>query len=468
MRGFAASLVPGTLRGRITLAYAVGLAVVVTAGLALAYVGLAAQLRNAAAQDLGTRLDDVRAAVEVGGTAVVERDPYAQLVATDQPGGRVLARSPATPTDPVLTAGELAAAGRGEVTIRRAAPGLGDSALLIAEPVRGGRVVLAGTSLSTVELAAGRILLGLSVLAPLLVLGLTLAVRRLVDTALAPVASLTEAADSLVVDARPHRALPPLAGDDEIANLARTLNAMLARLAAAQERERAFIDDAAHELRTPVAVLRAELELGLAAGADGDHRADSEGRADSDHHADGDGRAALRRALAEADRLGRLADGLLVLARARSGQLDLDRQPTDVTTLLRRWTDRLSALTGARVSVAGPELVAIVDAARIEQVVTNLVGNAAEAGARQVEVRLAGEPPEGVRLEVSDDGPGFAPDVLPVAFDRFSRGSAPRFPGAGLGLAIVATVARAHGGSVAAGNGSPLGGAWVRVILPSP
>ncbi len=450
MKGFAAGLVPGTLRGRITLAYAVGLAVVVTAGLALAYVGLAAQLRNAAAQDLGTRLDDVRAAVEVGGTAVVERDPYAQLLATDPPGGRLVARSPATPTDPVLTPGELAAAGRGEVTIRRAAPGLGDSALLIAEPVGGGRVVLAGTSLSTVELAAGRILLGLSVLAPLLVLGLTLAVRRLVDTALAPVASLTEAADSLVVDARPHRALPLPSGDDEIANLARTLNAMLARLAAAQERERAFIDDAAHELRTPVAVLRAELELGLAAGADGDDR------------------AALRRALVEADRLGRLADGLLVLARARSGQLDLDRQPTDVTALLRQLTDRLNAVTGARVSVAGPELVATVDAARIEQVVTNLAGNAAEAGASRVEVRVAAQPPDGVRLEVSDDGPGFAPDVLPVAFDRFSRGSAPQLPGAGLGLAIVATVARAHGGSVEAGNGSALGGAWVRVILPSP
>jgi signal transduction histidine kinase len=462
VRGFAASLVPATLRGRITLAYAVGLAVVVTAGLALAYFGLTAQLRNAAAQDLGTRLDDVRAAVEVGGTAVVDRDPYAQLLATDRPGGRVVARSPATPTDPVLTAGELAAAGRREVTIRRAVPGLGDSALLIAEPVRGGRVVLAGTSLSTVELAAGRILLGLTVLAPLLVLGLTLAVRRLVDTALAPVASLTEAADSLAVDAGPHRVLPQPSGDDEIANLARTLNAMLARLAAVQERERALIDDAAHELRTPVAVLRAELELGLAGGADRDQRAEGDDRAD------GDDRAALRRALTEADRLGRLADGLLVLARARSGQLDLDRQPTDVTALLRGWTDRLSAVTGARVGVAGPELVATVDAARVEQVVTNLVGNAAEAGASRVEVRLAAEPPDGVRLEVSDDGPGFASDVLPVAFDRFSRGSAPGLPGAGLGLAIVATVARAHGGSVEAGNGSALGGAWVRVILPSP
>jgi signal transduction histidine kinase len=443
VRWYPASLVPRTLRGRITLAYAVGLALVVTAGLALAYVGLTAQLRNAAAQDLGTRLDDVAAAVEVGGAAVVERDPYAQLLA----GGQVVARSPATPTVPVLTSRELAAAAGKRVTIRRSAPGLGESGLLVAEPVRGGRIVLAGTSLSTVDLAADRILLGLTVLGPLLVVALTLAVRRLFDTALAPVASLTTAADSLVLDGRPNPSLPQPSGEDEIAKLARTLNTMLARLAAVQERERAFIDDAAHELRTPVAVLRAELELGLTQEHDGD-------------------RAALRRALAEADRLGRLADGLLVLARARSGQLELDRQPTDVTALVRAWAGRLGAVTGARVSVAGPELVATVDPARVEQVVTNLVGNAAEAGAGRIEVRLAAEPPDGVRLEVSDDGPGFAPDVLPVAFDRFSRGTAPGPPGTGLGLAIVATLAGAHGGSVEAGIGSSLGGAWVRVVLP--
>ena len=443
-------LVPGTLRGRITLAYAVGLALVVTAGLALAYVGLTAQLRNAAAQDLGTRVDDLAAAVQVGDDAALERDPYAQLVRLDQAGAVVVARSAASPTVPVLTGVELADASRRRVTIRRPVPGLAASGLLVAQPAPGGRVVLAGTSLSTVELAADRILLGLTVLGPLLIIALTLAVRRLVDTALAPVASLTKGADALVPNENeprdgPYRPLPEPAGDDEIAKLARTLNGMLSRIAAAQERERAFIDDAAHELRTPVAVLRAELELGLA----GD-----EGTRD-----------ALRRALAEADRLGGLADGLLVLARDRSGQLGLDRQPTDVTLLLRERIGRLRTMTGADVRVTGPELVASVDAGRVEQVVTNLVVNAVEAGATHVEVGLTPRPGDGVRLEVSDDGPGFPVEVLPVAFDRFSR--APNGgPGAGLGLAIVAALVRAHGGSVDAGNGSPLGGAWVRVVLP--
>jgi two-component system, OmpR family, sensor kinase len=444
-----ARLVPRTLRGRITVAYAVGLALVVTAGLALAYAGLTSQLRNAAAQDLGTRVDDLVAAVQVGDVATLERDPYAQVVDVVHGTGRVTARSGATPSTPILTDGELVSASRHRIEIRRTVPDLAPAALLIAQPARTGQVVVAATSLQAVELAADRILLGLIVLGPLLIVALTLAVRRLVDTALAPVASLTEAAESLVPDApaAPYRPLPEPAGDDEVARLARTLNGMLGRIAAVQERERAFIDDAAHELRTPVAVLRAELELGLAGGST-------------------DSRAALRRALAEAERLGGLADGLLVLARERSGQLELDRQPTDVTLLVRGWTARLSTVTGARVRVVGPELVATVDAGRVEQVVTNLVGNAAEAGADRVDVRLAPDPAGGVDLEVADDGPGFPSDLLPGAFDRFRGGGGGH--GAGLGLAIVAAVVRAHGGSVAAGNGSTLGGAWVRVTLPSP
>lgn len=445
-------LVPGTLRGRITLAYAVGLAIVVTTGLALAYVGLTAQLRNAAEQDLGTRVDDLAAAVQVGDDSALERDPFAQLVQLGRAGAVVVARSPATPTVPILTDNELADASHRRVTIRRNVPDLAPSALLVAQPASGGRIIVAGTSLSTVKLAADRILLGLTVLGPLLIIALTLAVRRLVDTALAPVASLIEAAEALVPTENeprtgPYFPLPEPAGDDEIAKLARTLNGMLGRIAAAQERERAFIDDAAHELRTPVAVLRAELELGLA-GDEGT-------------------RNALRRALAEADRLSGLADGLLVLARDRSGQLALDRQPTDVTLLLREWTRRLRAVTGAEVLVTGPELVASVDAARVEQVVTNLVVNAVEAGATHVEIDLTAQPGDGVRLEVSDDGPGFAAEVLPVAFDRFGRAPNGRHgPGAGLGLAIVAALVRAHAGSVDVGNGSRLGGAWVRVVLP--
>jgi signal transduction histidine kinase len=106
-------------------------------------------------------------------------------------------------------------------------------------------------------------------------------------------------------------------------------------------------------------------------------------------------------------------------------------------------------------------------------VVTNLVGNAVEAGASRVQVRLAVHLPDGMVLEISDDGPGFPEQLLPVAFSRFSRGTPARTRvsangGAGLGLAIVAAVVRAHGGTVQVGNGSRLGGAWVRIVLPGP
>jgi hypothetical protein len=106
------------------------------------------------------------------------------------------------------------------------------------------------------------VLIGLAVIGPALVLVLTLAVRRLVDVSLGPVAALTAEALALTA-AEPERRLPEPPGTDEIATLARTLNGMLDRIDAAHRRERAFLDDAAHELRTPVAVLRAELELGL-------------------------------------------------------------------------------------------------------------------------------------------------------------------------------------------------------------
>jgi len=431
------------------MAYAAGVAIVVTLGLVLVYLLLTAQLRNATAQDLHTRLDDLAAAVEAGQEAALLHDPYAQLLA----GGRVIARSPAAPAAPVLTPTELSTAARRPLTVTREVEGLGARAMLASQPVRGGQVVVVGASLSAVELAAERILLGLAVLGPLLVLALTLAVRRLVRRALAPVATLTTEA-SAITAAEADRLLPEPSGDDEIAELAATLNAMLRRLAAAQQRERAFVDDAAHELRTPVAVLRAELELGLQSG---DPQEQDQ---------------ALRRALAETDRLGQLSTDLLLLARARAGQLELDRRSTDVTEVVREWTARLRHVTGLGVIVTGPELVATIDPTRLEQVVTNLVGNAAQAGARNVDVRLAARAPDGVVIEVSDDGPGFPAALLPVAFERFSRGGPARTRdvahGAGLGLAIVAALARAHGGSVEAGNDSRLGGAWVRVVLPGP
>lgn len=424
-------LLPGTLRGRLVAAYAVGLAVVVAVVLAAGYVVLADQLHGAAVNELEVRLDDVSAAVEAGDVRPVERDPYAQVI----DGGRVIARSAAAPTTPILTADEQAIVQRGIMFQRRSA-GLRGTALLAGQRLPDGRLLVVGTSLATVDDATRRVLIGFAVIGPALVLALTLAVRQLVGGALRPVAAMTTRARELSTGRLPE---PP--GADEIATLARTLNEMLDRIDAANQRERAFLDDAAHELRTPIAVLRAELELGV---AEEDPRA---------------ARRALTAALSEADRLGRLATDLLVIARSRAGALELDRSPTDATSVVREAAARVARVRGIEVEVVGPEVVADVDAVRLEQVVSNLVGNAAQADAGRVRIEVAQPDDTGLEITVDDDGPGFPEQLLPVVFDRF-RGTP---GGAGLGLAIVATVARAHGGTATAGNDSTLGGARVRV-----
>ena len=424
-------LLPGTLRGRLVAAYAIGLAVVVGVVLVAGYLALAAQLRAAASGELSVRLDDVSAAVEAGDVRPVERDPYAQVIS----GDTVSARSAATPTTPVLSVEEQAVARRG-LTFERHSAGLRGTALLAGRRLPDGRLLVVGTSLATVDDAARRVLVGLAVLGPALVLVLTLAVRRLVGGALAPVAAMTSQARELST-----RRLPEPPGADEIATLARTLNEMLDRIDAANQRERAFLDDAAHELRTPIAVLRAELELGV---AEEDPRA---------------ARRALTAALVEADRLGRLATDLLVIARSRAGALELDRAPTDATSVVREAASRVARVHGLVVEVTGPEVVADVDAVRLEQVVSNLVGNAAQADARRVRIAVAQRTRGALEITVDDDGPGFPEQLLPVVFDRFSGTPG----GAGLGLAIVATVARAHGGTAIASNDSALGGARLRV-----
>jgi signal transduction histidine kinase len=268
---------------------------------------------------------------------------------------------------------------------------------------------------------------------------------------------MSQEADAISL-AQAGRRLAQPKGEDEIAQLGRTLNAMLDRIEAAFARERMFLDDASHELRTPIAVLRAELEVALLESGD---RAALE--------------RSLRSALEEAERLAHLAEDLLVLARATAGRLPLRRRTVDVRGLVEEVARRGAGgangrpTPGVAVMVDGPAAPAVVDPARLEQVITNLVGNARRFARRQVEVHVRTDGDDVVVI-VADDGPGFPEALLPVAFDRFTRAEAARGhdagAGAGLGLAIAAAIVRAHGGTIAAVNGPPLGGAAVVVRLP--
>lgn len=244
---------------------------------------------------------------------------------------------------------------------------------------------------------------------------------------------------------------------DELARLARTMNDLLARLHSALARQRGFVADASHELRTPLAVLGAELELAGRPGRSRDELAE-----------------ALSNAQFEVVRLTRIVNDLLVLARSDEGRLELRRTETDVRELL-----SLSVTAAAaRASAAGVECVAdapaglveLLDADRVRQAVDNLIDNAlrfAPPGSRVTATAAVSN--GGLAIEVADAGPGFPADFLPQAFERFSRPDTSRARsdgGAGLGLAIVAVIAAAHGGTATARNRQG-GGAVVTMTLPS-
>jgi two-component system, OmpR family, sensor kinase len=231
------------------------------------------------------------------------------------------------------------------------------------------------------------------------------------------------------------------------------LRPVVKRLEAGLTRERRFVADASHELRTPLALLQTELELALRRPRSPDELRD-----------------ALASAGEEVDRLTRLAEDLLVLARADEGGLPLRRSAVAVgdlfETVARRFAPRAEA--GSRVLdvSAGPDQTIFADRLRLEQALGNLVDNALRHGGGTI--RLEAESRDGTTmLEVSDEGEGFASSFLPHAFERFARADEARSRGAtGLGLAIVDAVARAHGGTANAGNRDE-GGAFVSLSLPA-
>jgi signal transduction histidine kinase len=242
---------------------------------------------------------------------------------------------------------------------------------------------------------------------------------------------------------------------DEIAALATTMNELLGRLEESIASQHAFIANAGHELRTPLAVLRAELEL---AGRPGRSQAELI--------------EAVAAAAEESERLCRLAEDLLFLAGTDHGAIQLQIEPTDIGAMLVVAAGRLDGREApGRVVVEAPEgLTAPVDSQRLRQAVDNLLSNALRHGPPGSTVTAtANAEPGYLVIEVLDRGPGFPPAFLPFAFERFRRADPARARndgGTGLGLAIVRSVVEAHGGSVSAANRAG-GGAVVRLRLPS-
>jgi signal transduction histidine kinase len=360
-------------------------------------------------------------------------------------------------TAPLISPAQLRLARKSRLTITSSSEG--ERARLSAEPFSAhvGWVAVASASLDTFDNTMSEVSRELLVGGTVFVAIAGLGAYWLARAALAPVERLRrQVAARSERDDQPDLQVPNTG--DEIAALASTMNDLLGRLHGALVRQRAFVADASHELRTPFAVLRGELEL---AGRPGRTIADL--------------RLAVASAAEEAARLNRLTDDLLLLARSDSDRMALRLGPTDLGALLEKSAARARlraepAGVACRVDVA-PGTVTEVDADRIRQAVDNLVDNAlyfAPAGTQVVISARRADDQGGVTIEVTDAGPGFPADFLPHAFERFRRPDDARARsdgGTGLGLAIVDAVARAHGGKAMAQNGDD-GGAIVSITVP--
>jgi two-component system, OmpR family, sensor kinase len=381
--------------------------------------------------------------------------PGEYLVQAIDATGRVRGASPDAGTTPLLTAGELARARRAQMWVTRTIDE--EDTRVTGAPLPGhpGWVAVAAVSLETYDATQSQVARELAIGGGLFVAIAGAGAYWLARIALSPVERLRRQA-AAISGRGDDAVLEVPRTKDEIAALAGTMNELLSRLRRALQRQRAFVADASHELRSPLAILRGELELAAKPG-----------------RSPGELAAAVRSSAEEADRLTRITDDLLLLARADADRPDLQLKETDLGQLFARSvslaTSRLAAAdVTCRIDVpAGTR--ARVDPDRIRQAIDNLLANALRfAPAGSVIVIAAREDGPDLRIEVRDDGPGFPDGFLPHAFERFRRPDTARSRddgGAGLGLAIVQAICAAHGGRATAGN-KPGGGAVVSLWLP--
>jgi len=363
------------------------------------------------------------------------------------------------PTMPALPHPLPAAAAQG-YAIFDATGSDGAAYRVIARPLHDrGLTVVVAIPLSDVEDTLGRLLL-IELLVSAAVLG-ALAVLSwwIVRRELRPLEDMAGAAGE-IAGGELGRRVSPANSHTEVGRLGLALNAMLGEIeeafaaqSASEDRLRRFLADASHELRTPLTSIRGYAELFDLGAKD----------------RPGDLATSMRHIRHEADRMSVLVDDLLLLARLNR-ERPLDLGPVDVVAVLRRATEAAHLLSPDHPVVldAPDHLVMTCDADRFRQVADNLVTNALNHSPDRAPVEVTLQPGLGdVTLLVRDHGAGVAPEDAELIFEPFHRADFARARaegGAGLGLAIVATIARAHGGAVgvrgAAGGGAEF---WVRL-----
>jgi two-component system OmpR family sensor kinase len=448
------------IRVRLTVAFAAALALVLGLVGGFVYVTVSRRLTEAIDDELRARFDQIAELLDEPATGppqltaeVFEGDGGFFQVLTAR--GAVAASTLPARAGAAIRAEDLRHARGDEVLLAGLdVAEVEGGARVLAGPVTTGDgtfVVVVGASTEDREAALESIAIALAVGAPVALLVASALGYALAARALSPVTRMQTRAGQITLERSGERLpLPP--AHDELHHLGNTLNAMLDRIEASLERERTFVADASHELRTPLTILRAELELARRPGRTSDEL-----------------RAALRSAGEEVDRLTQLAENLLSMARADEESVAPHRQDTDIGALLERVRDRIAhqAAEGSRGLVVDvPKgLTARIDRAKVEQALLNLVDNALRHG--DGIVRLSARLSDGsLVLEVADTGGGLPDGFEREAFERFRRADDTRTEaGAGLGLAIVQAIARAHGGS--ASIASARAPTIVRLALPA-
>lgn len=463
-----------SFRARLALAYS-GLLVVI---LALFGAGLYLLVRGQMLSHHDGELAETAAAVEsvlaehadcaqLTAAQVQALNRYSKLVLFHSAGGspEVFYRSP--DLDSVPGARELAA----RPQLLEEQPGFrtyeenGYQVRVYSAPYRSraGRhgVVRVMERMGDVEQPLRNLRLGLLLLAPAAIAGSVLVTWSLARRALAPVVEVTALAREIEATQLSRR-LPVPEVKDEIGRLVETFNQMIARLESSFEAMKRFTADASHELRSPLTNVKSTVELALDRPRDASEY-----------------RTALASVGEEAERLRRIVEDLLLLARADSGRLPFEREPVRLDVIGMEVAESFgprAAESGLRVEAdGGPEVVVAGDERWLRQLVQNLVENAvrfspAPAPGRPaplVAIRVSADGADAI-LAVEDEGPGIPEPERERVFERFYRVDASRHrdaaTGAGLGLAICSWIVEAHGGSIRASD-RPGGGTVIRVRL---
>jgi signal transduction histidine kinase len=374
-------------------------------------------------------------------TAPGDEDSFAQVATRD---GRVLVSTGNVPSSVLFLRVPA-----GDTQVRRTMPSPSDDARVrVVARVAGSHVVLAAASLDDVDAGVDALRNTLLIVIPLVAAVFAALSWWLVGRTLSPVETIRSRVAE-ITDTNLDQRVPVPATDDEIARLATTMNAMLERLDAAAERQRRFVADASHELRSPLARMRSELEVD----------ARNPGSADL---------AATHRSLhEEVVALNRLVDDLLHLARADAPDARLRREPVDLDDIVLREADRIRADGDVVVDLAGVSAAQVVgDREQLARAVRNLSENAARHARSQVWFSVR-ERAETAEVVIADDGPGIPPDQREHVFERFTRLDEARSGvdgGSGLGLPIVLEIATRHGGTIAIDDAHHPGTAFVLSI----